>query len=172
MPKCDFRGVIENSPFVERSLKSMYPGTDEAELPARLEALAQMSPSAEEIRSEIRETEDEEALALRMREVRRRILVTLAARDATGLGGYPEVVRVMTELAEETIQAAVRCQTRLLAERFGVPMSEDGVPQDLLVVGMGKLGGAELNVSSDIDLIFLYDCDGETRPTEEFPANP
>ena len=53
MPKCDFRGVIENSPFVERSLKSMYPGTDEAELPARLEALAQMSPSAEEIRSEI-----------------------------------------------------------------------------------------------------------------------
>lgn len=170
MPKCDFRGVIENSPFVERSLKSMYPGTDEAELPARLEALAQMSPSAEEIRSEIRETEDEEALALRMREVRRRILVTLAARDATGLGGYPEVVRVMTELAEETIQAAVRCQTRLLAERFGVPMSEDGVPQDLLVVGMGKLGGAELNVSSDIDLIFLYDCDGETRPTEEFPA--
>ena len=110
MPKCDFRGVIENSPFVERSLKSMYPGTDEAELPARLEALAQMSPSAEEIRSEIRETEDEEALALRMREVRRRILVTLAARDATGLGGYPEVVRVMTELAEETIQelSAVR----------------------------------------------------------------
>lgn len=96
--------------------------------------------------------------------------MTLAARDATGLGGYPEVVRVMTELAEETIQAAVRCQTRLLAERFGVPMSEEGVPQDLLVVGMGKLGGAELNVSSDIDLIFLYDCDGETRPTEEFPA--
>lgn len=37
------------------------------------------------------------------------------------------------------------------------------MPQDLLVVGMGKLGGAELNVSSDIDLIFLYDCDGETR---------
>ena len=62
MPKCDFRGVIENSPFVERSLKSMYPGTDEAELPARLEALAQMSPSAEEIRSEIRETEDELSL--------------------------------------------------------------------------------------------------------------
>jgi glutamate-ammonia-ligase adenylyltransferase len=44
----------------------------------------------------------------------------------------------------------------------GTPIGANGVPQDLLVVGMGKLGGAELNVSSDIDLIFVYDEDGET----------
>ena len=43
------------------------------------------------------------------------------------------------------------------------PIGADGVPQDLLVVGMGKLGGGELNVSSDIDLIFVYDEDGETN---------
>ena len=44
-----------------------------------------------------------------------------------------------------------------------LPIGADGVPQDLLVVGMGKLGGGELNVSSDIDLIFVYDEDGETN---------
>ena len=48
--------------------------------------------------------------------------------------------------------------------------SETGVPQDLIVIGMGKLGGRELNVSSDIDLIFFYDCDGECGPTPEYPT--
>ena len=51
---------------------------------------------------------------------------------------------------------------RELAAIHGTPRGADGVPQDLLVVGMGKLGGGELNVSSDIDLIFVYDEDGET----------
>ena len=45
----------------------------------------------------------------------------------------------------------------------GVPIGADGAPQDLLVVGMGKLGGGELNVSSYIDLIFVYDEDGESN---------
>ncbi|HXF44810.1 MAG TPA: bifunctional [glutamate--ammonia ligase]-adenylyl-L-tyrosine phosphorylase/[glutamate--ammonia-ligase] adenylyltransferase, partial [Burkholderiaceae bacterium] len=57
-----------------------------------------------------------------------------------------------------------------LAATFGVPTSAPGVAQDLLVVAMGKGGGAELNVSSDLDLIFVYDEEGETRPTAAFPA--
>ncbi|EJX09446.1 bifunctional glutamine-synthetase adenylyltransferase/deadenyltransferase [gut metagenome] len=63
----------------------------------------------------------------------------------------------------------LKAQAHELAKRFGVPIGASGAPQDLLIVGMGKLGGRELNVSSDIDLVFLYDEDGETRPTAIYP---
>ena len=59
-----------------------------------------------------------------------------------------------------------------LAATHGTPIGANGVPQDLLVVGMGKLGGAELNVSSDIDLIFVYDEDGETDGANYAAASP
>ncbi|HYM48643.1 MAG TPA: bifunctional [glutamate--ammonia ligase]-adenylyl-L-tyrosine phosphorylase/[glutamate--ammonia-ligase] adenylyltransferase, partial [Burkholderiaceae bacterium] len=61
------------------------------------------------------------------------------------------------------LQAAIALHAHELAAVHGIPRSTGGVPQDLLVVGMGKLGGGELNVSSDIDLIFVYDEDGETH---------
>ncbi len=51
-------------------------------------------------------------------------------------------------------------------------ISADGVPQDLLIVGMGKLGGGELNVSSDIDLVFVYDEDGTTRAPRPVTKRP
>jgi [glutamine synthetase] adenylyltransferase / [glutamine synthetase]-adenylyl-L-tyrosine phosphorylase len=101
-------------------------------------------------------------LAVALRRLRRRVVVTLIARDATGRAELTEVVTTMTALAELALQAAVAAHARELAADHGMPTSSDGVPQDLLVVGMGKLGGAELNVSSDIDLIFVYDEDGET----------
>ena len=52
----------------------------------------------------------------------------------------------------------------------GVPTSAEGLPQDLLVVGMGKLGGAELNVSSDVDLVFVYDENGTTQADPQYTA--
>ncbi len=97
-----------------------------------------------------------------LRRLRRRVLIALVARDATGGADLAEVVATMTALAELVLQAAVDAQARALAAVHGIPVDARGVPQDLLVVGMGKLGGAELNVSSDIDLIFVYDEDGET----------
>jgi len=101
-------------------------------------------------------------LASALRRLRRRVLLTLIARDATGRAELAEVVATMTALAELAVHVAVEAQARELAAIHGVPIGTNGVPQDLLVVGMGKLGGAELNVSSDIDLIFVYDEDGET----------
>ncbi|HEY4658068.1 MAG TPA: bifunctional [glutamate--ammonia ligase]-adenylyl-L-tyrosine phosphorylase/[glutamate--ammonia-ligase] adenylyltransferase, partial [Gemmatimonadaceae bacterium] len=68
-----------------------------------------------------------------------------------------------TALAEVTIQSAlVWLEPRLEAD-LGTPVSEKGERQRLIVVGMGKLGGGELNVSSDVDLIFIYPEEGETR---------
>ena len=102
-------------------------------------------------------------LAGTLRRLRRRVLLTLIARDATGRADLSEVVGTMTALAELSIRAAVAGHARELAAVHGTPIGADGVPQDLIVVGMGKLGGGELNVSSDIDLIFVYDEDGETQ---------
>jgi glutamate-ammonia-ligase adenylyltransferase len=81
-------------------------------------------------------------LASALRRLRRRVLLTLIARDATGRAELAEVVATMTALAELAVQTAVEAQARELAAIHGTPISTNGLPQDLLVVGMGKLGGA------------------------------
>ncbi|MGH6612527.1 MAG: bifunctional [glutamate--ammonia ligase]-adenylyl-L-tyrosine phosphorylase/[glutamate--ammonia-ligase] adenylyltransferase, partial [Burkholderiaceae bacterium] len=102
-------------------------------------------------------------LTVALRRLRRRVLLSLIARDTTGRADLAEVVGTMTSLAELSIQSAVKAHAHELASLHGTPASADGMPQDLLVIGMGKLGGGELNVSSDIDLIFVYDEDGQTQ---------
>ncbi|MDL1863483.1 bifunctional [glutamate--ammonia ligase]-adenylyl-L-tyrosine phosphorylase/[glutamate--ammonia-ligase] adenylyltransferase, partial [Betaproteobacteria bacterium PRO7] len=109
-----------------------------------------------------------EKLAVALRRVRRQVLLAAIARDLGGAAPLAEVVGAMTALAEVAVQRAVAAHARALARVHGVPTSREGVPQDLLVVAMGKGGGGELNVSSDLDLIFVYDEDGETRPGGEF----
>ena len=101
-------------------------------------------------------------LAVALRRLRKRVMLSLIARDATGRADLSEVVGTMTALAELAIQAGVAAHAHELAAIHGTPLDISGIPQDFLVVGMGKLGGGELNVSSDIDLIFVYDEDGET----------
>jgi len=103
-------------------------------------------------------------LAVRMRILRRECLLALIGRDLAGCADLAEVTSTMTALAEETIGAACGEATRELQPVYGDPIGEDsGRLQPLLVIGMGKLGGAELNVSSDIDLVFVYPEEGETR---------
>ena len=83
---------------------------------------------------------DERAFMRGLRELRTRVILRLIARDLSGRAPLEEVCETMSDLAEATIGAA---------------LGWCGEPE-LVVVGMGKLGGRELNVSSDIDLVFLY----------------
>ncbi|HET9024673.1 MAG TPA: bifunctional [glutamate--ammonia ligase]-adenylyl-L-tyrosine phosphorylase/[glutamate--ammonia-ligase] adenylyltransferase, partial [Burkholderiaceae bacterium] len=153
------------SHFVERALQREA-GADDARRAALLAAWAREGWSAARMARELGTVTPDtpERVAAELRALRRRVIASLVVRDATGACGLPEVVSTTTALAELAIQRAVAIHARELAAVHGVPTSESGVPQDLLVVGMGKLGGGELNVSSDIDLIFVYDEDGETRP--------
>ena len=106
---------------------------------------------------------DERELARILRQVRKQVMLKIIARDLAGLADLDEVMSAMTALAELALQRAQALLMKVLAEQFGTPIGEtSGAAQDLLVVGMGKLGGGELNVSSDIDLIFVYPEDGET----------
>jgi glutamate-ammonia-ligase adenylyltransferase len=110
-----------------------------------------------------------EALAVALRRLRQRVMLRIVARDLGGRADLAEVMRTVSALADLTVRRARDAHHAWLAERYGEPMgSETGTPQHLMVVGMGKLGGYELNVSSDIDLVFVYPEDGETggaRPT-------
>src|SRR5688572_25725699 len=106
---------------------------------------------------------DSAALAQTLREVRAHLMVHTIARDLTRRAALQEVLRAVTRLAEISIDAAVRLHHAALAREFGEPIGADsGTPQRLVVVAMGKLGGAELNVSSDVDLVFVYPEEGET----------
>ena len=106
--------------------------------------------------------DDPATLGVAMRTLRRDVLLTVMERDLAGAASLEEVTQTMTALAEETITAGVRALTTELAPRYGTPRDGNGHIQQLHVVGMGKLGGGELNVSSDIDLIFLYPEEGGT----------
>ncbi|MDD2776350.1 MAG: bifunctional [glutamate--ammonia ligase]-adenylyl-L-tyrosine phosphorylase/[glutamate--ammonia-ligase] adenylyltransferase [Gallionella sp.] len=107
---------------------------------------------------------DESALEKAVRKLRQHVMVKLILRDLNGLGDLDEVIQAMTALAEICVQHAQSCLMRLLQAQFGEPIGEQTqTPQSLLIIGMGKLGGGELNVSSDIDLIFIYPEDGTTN---------
>ncbi|UJP07911.1 MAG: bifunctional [glutamate--ammonia ligase]-adenylyl-L-tyrosine phosphorylase/[glutamate--ammonia-ligase] adenylyltransferase, partial [Nitrosomonas sp.] len=107
----------------------------------------------------------EEALHQILRDLRKQVILRLAVRDISGQADLFEVMSSMTDLAEVTINFALQHHEIWLtqSDRFGFPRGENSnVIQHLLVVAMGKLGGGELNVSSDVDLIFVYPEDGET----------
>jgi glutamate-ammonia-ligase adenylyltransferase len=104
----------------------------------------------------------EESLKRTLRRLRQRVMATLIVRDIAGVAPLSEVVESMTQLADVTTNFALDFVHRQLSELFGEPLDSRGQPQRLLVIGMGKLGGRELNVSSDVDYIFVYPEEGQT----------
>jgi glutamate-ammonia-ligase adenylyltransferase len=99
-----------------------------------------------------------------MRRLRNLIVCTLIERDLSGKADLAEVVRTMSEFADFAVQTHLHALMQELTALYGMPIGEEsGNEQEMIVLGMGKLGGGELNVSSDIDLIFVYPEDGDTR---------
>jgi len=105
---------------------------------------------------------DESSFMDRLRRLRRREMVRIAWRDLTGAASLAEVLAELSDLADAAIAVALAFASRALGSRYGQPRSAEGQLQELVVLGMGKLGGRELNFSSDIDLVFLYPKAGET----------
>ncbi|MBC7750289.1 MAG: bifunctional [glutamate--ammonia ligase]-adenylyl-L-tyrosine phosphorylase/[glutamate--ammonia-ligase] adenylyltransferase [Candidatus Saccharibacteria bacterium] len=97
-----------------------------------------------------------------MRRLRARLMFRWIWQDANELTNVLQLTRELSDFADIAIQAAVDFARPALVEKNGEPIGEDGQVQDLIVIGMGKLGAQELNLSSDIDLIFAFDESGET----------
>lgn len=114
---------------------------------------------------------DEAQLGVLLRRFRRREMVRIAWRDLAGHCELNEVVTDLSALADACIDLALEHLYRWHCEQWGTPCNADGVPQQLVVLGMGKLGAGELNFSSDVDLIYAYPEDGETRDGRRSTSN-
>ncbi|MDD0810905.1 bifunctional [glutamate--ammonia ligase]-adenylyl-L-tyrosine phosphorylase/[glutamate--ammonia-ligase] adenylyltransferase [Curvibacter sp. RS43] len=108
----------------------------------------------------LRERQYDTSAALRI--LRQLVMERLVVLDCEQQAPLHTVTRAVTELAELALDVACTEAQQELDSRHGVPLGPDGQRAELWVIGMGKLGARELNVSSDIDLIYVYDHDGET----------
>jgi glutamate-ammonia-ligase adenylyltransferase len=106
-------------------------------------------------------------LGAALRVLRQLVMERLVVLDCEQRAELAVVTTAVTELAELALDEALLQAERELDERHGMPRTPDGRRAQLWVIGMGKLGARELNVSSDIDLIYIYDQDGETAGTPE-----
>jgi glutamate-ammonia-ligase adenylyltransferase len=104
-----------------------------------------------------------EARCQALRRFKRREILRIASRDIFAHVSLASLTQDLSNLADATLEAAYQSARRDLDPRFGVPRYPDGETESgFVVLGMGKLGGCELNFSSDIDLIFLYEREGTT----------
>ncbi|QCR35012.1 bifunctional [glutamate--ammonia ligase]-adenylyl-L-tyrosine phosphorylase/[glutamate--ammonia-ligase] adenylyltransferase [Nissabacter sp. SGAir0207] len=155
------RAVLALSDFVSDSL---------AAHPAWLAALQDAPPQPEEWRhyadwlaEALAEAGDEPALMRVLRQFRRRIMTRIAWAQAIQASSTEQTLQQLSVLAETLIVAARDWLYAACCREWGTPSGAEGTAQPLLILGMGKLGGGELNFSSDIDLIFAYPENGETR---------
>ncbi len=154
------------SGFVRRQLKA-HPQW-QAELAAGGKAAkgADLTLALDALRGE--GWQDEAHLKRGLRQLRNRTLCALIEADLSGQVDLAAVMASMSLLADRCIAEALSWLQTQLARRHGVPLGQaSGSPQDLIVVAMGKLGAGELNVSSDVDLIFLFGEAGETDASGE-----
>ncbi|MGD8912000.1 MAG: bifunctional [glutamate--ammonia ligase]-adenylyl-L-tyrosine phosphorylase/[glutamate--ammonia-ligase] adenylyltransferase [Candidatus Thiodiazotropha sp.] len=117
---------------------------------------------AQRLATILQSVNDEEGLSVALRNFRRRQMVRIIWRDLARLAPLDETLEDLSALADSCIDWALRKLYVWLSDQMGTPRNEQGEAQPLVVLGMGKLGARELNLSSDIDLIFAYPEAGHT----------
>ncbi|HHS99621.1 MAG TPA: bifunctional [glutamate--ammonia ligase]-adenylyl-L-tyrosine phosphorylase/[glutamate--ammonia-ligase] adenylyltransferase [Thiomicrospira sp.] len=152
--------VIEWSRFVE-NVARRYPEVLEEQNWQPMWADKQLYQSVYDL---VRASESDIDLNRHLRQQRNKQMARIAIRDLTGLSDLNETMREISDLADALVTSALDWHYEKFCERYGTPIgAESGKPQKLLVLGMGKLGGQELNFSSDIDLIFVFPEQGKTE---------
>ncbi len=117
------------------------------------------------------ELEQEDKLSSILRKFRLREMIRIAWRDLAGRADLFQTMADLSALAEACIHQGLSLLYEWACQKYGIPTGYDGSPQHLVVLGMGKLGGGELNFSSDVDLIFAYPAPGQTRGVSEPISN-
>jgi len=116
----------------------------------------------DELASEVDALSDTAGVMAALRRFKRRETLRISYGDIIRGQRLEIVTSQISYLADAIVEGAVRFARRQLQEKRGVPRRPDARPARFVALGMGKLGGVELNYSSDIDLIFLYDADGKS----------
>ncbi len=135
--------------------------------PAFVEAPGERQHLSGRLASFITVAADDRELFRALRQFRKQEMLRIGLRDLLGRADLRETVEDLSDLAEVCLQAAYAWADAGLRARYGRPLNEqpDGVrvPAGFAVIAMGKLGGRELNFSSDVDLMYVYSADGETE---------
>ncbi|VUD59023.1 Bifunctional glutamine synthetase adenylyltransferase/adenylyl-removing enzyme [Thalassocella blandensis] len=156
----EFHKVLACSPFVTDSCCR-----DPAMLVQLLTGDAlEHSFSQQEIQQQINAASpaDEAQLLHQLRRVRRLSMCHIIWRDFNRLADLEQTTGELSDLAKASLHAALAFHYPVLVEKFGTPRNSQGIAQPMLILGMGKLGADELNLSSDIDLIFCFPEAGQT----------
>jgi len=153
--------VFRASPFVAAVFARQGDWAKAALAGGELERVP-VAPTATRLGAVLAGAADEAALMHHLRAFRNRELARIAVRDIAGWAGLDETLGDLSDLADAACAAALRFAGHALQARYGVPRGEGGVEAQPIVLGMGKLGGRELNFSSDIDLIFAFTDNGDT----------
>lgn len=109
---------------------------------------------------------DIEARMNLLRRYRQEIMLRVAAADRLAGLPLPKVSDRLTWLAEIIVEATVEEVHREMATEYGLPANSDGSEPGFAVIGYGKLGGIEMGYGSDLDVVFLHDCDDQDRETQ------
>jgi glutamate-ammonia-ligase adenylyltransferase len=162
------------SGFFRRSLQAMCARGPQDEPSIRLALQSQVSHAVDQaaleallarfVPPELMQTPVQagEAVATGLRQFRQWVILSLMERDLRGDADLQEVCRAMSTMARLTTECAMRVAGAELKARHGTALDTAGQPQDLLAVAMGKGGADELNVSSDLDLVFVFRDAGQT----------
>jgi len=107
--------------------------------------------------------DDIEVLSLVLRTFRMREMIRIAFRELSGRAGLSETMNDLSALADACLEGPLSVIYQWMIKEYGTPVGKNGQPQCLAVIGFGKLGGRELNFSSDIDLMFAFPEIGKTQ---------
>ena len=129
-----------------------------------LSVVSTLSDYKTRIQEAISNTDDSDDNLMKVLRVQRqKEMLRIAWRDLEELATVDQVLCELSDFAQAMVSVTLDHLYNKAIQMMGTPMSEDAVPQTMLVLGMGKLGGHELNFSSDIDLIFAYGEEGNTE---------
>ncbi len=141
------------------------------QLPTMLSELSRHQAYRTRLAALLAECPDEMSGHRVLRQFRNREMVYIAWKDLLHAWTLEESLRHLSQLAEAMIFETYQWQYKICCAEWGTPTNAEGEAQPMLIIGMGKLGGGELNFSSDIDLIFTYPENGETQGARRSIAN-
>ncbi|EGR3371539.1 bifunctional [glutamate--ammonia ligase]-adenylyl-L-tyrosine phosphorylase/[glutamate--ammonia-ligase] adenylyltransferase [Vibrio parahaemolyticus] len=141
------------------------------QLPTMLSELSRHQAYRTRLAALLAECPDEMSGHRVLRQFRNREMVYIAWKDFLHAWTLEESLRHLSQLAEAMIFETYQWQYKICCAEWGTPTNAEVEAQPMLIIGMGKLGGGELNFSSDIDLIFTYPENGETQGARRSIAN-
>ncbi len=150
--------AVQCSPFFNQLVKR------HADWFAHLQASGRLTTNSPPLSENLQQVVAESGLDAGLRQFRNREMMRLIWRDLNQQAAVDEILADLSLLADICLEGAIEFHRRALEEKHGIPRNTGGVAQKLIIIGLGKLGGNELNLSSDIDVIFCYPdkgvCDG------------